>query len=317
MSLKVHLDPGHFSATYNNSTTNRAYYESAAMWKLTQYLKQALESKGIEVSVSRTNINSNPGLYDRGFGAKGCDVFLSLHSNASGTEKTDYPVVIRGYDKKEADNLGLQLAKIIQSTIGTRQNGRTMTKRGNNGEYYGVLRGARAAGLTYYYIVEHSFHTNTYATNWLLNDNNLKLLAEKEAEVIANYFGVKNNNNTDKKEDAAAPVVETPVQIGDNLYRVRKSWADAASQIGAFKNLKGAKKACKVGYTVYDCNGNAVYSNTKTADTQVRKTNEQIAKEVIQGKWGNGNVRKTKLAEAGYNYSSIQKLVSKLLGLFK
>lgn len=43
-------------------------------------------------------------------------------------------------------------------------------------------------------------------------------------------------------------------------YRVRKSWLDASSQIGAYENLQNAKKACKAGYTVYDWNGNAVYS---------------------------------------------------------
>lgn len=43
-----------------------------------------------------------------------------------------------------------------------------------------------------------------------------------------------------------------------------------------------------------------------------KKSNEEIAKEVIQGKWGNGAVRKKKLTEAGYNYSVIQALVNKM-----
>lgn len=43
------------------------------------------------------------------------------------------------------------------------------------------------------------------------------------------------------------------------LYRVRKSWADPKSQLGAFASLDNAKKACKAGYTVYDNNGKAVY----------------------------------------------------------
>lgn len=47
----------------------------------------------------------------------------------------------------------------------------------------------------------------------------------------------------------------------DQLYRVRKSWDDAKSQIGAFKTLENAKKACKAGYTVYDNAGKAVYTN--------------------------------------------------------
>lgn len=44
-----------------------------------------------------------------------------------------------------------------------------------------------------------------------------------------------------------------------------------------------------------------------------KKSNEQIANEIIQGKWGNGDARKQKLAAAGYNYSEIQKIVNRKL----
>lgn len=40
------------------------------------------------------------------------------------------------------------------------------------------------------------------------------------------------------------------------------------------------------------------------------KSNVQIAKEVIDGKWGNGGERRSKLVEAGYNYDVIQELVN-------
>lgn len=44
-----------------------------------------------------------------------------------------------------------------------------------------------------------------------------------------------------------------------------------------------------------------------------KKTVEQIAKEVIDGKWGNGATRKKKLEEAGYNYVEVQQKVNELL----
>lgn len=47
--------------------------------------------------------------------------------------------------------------------------------------------------------------------------------------------------------------------------------------------------------------------------TAVKKSNEEIAKEVVTGKWGNGNTRKTALTKAGYDYKTIQTLVNKLL----
>ena len=43
------------------------------------------------------------------------------------------------------------------------------------------------------------------------------------------------------------------------LYRVRRSWAEAASQVGAYANLEYAKRACVQGYYVFDENGKVVY----------------------------------------------------------
>lgn len=44
-----------------------------------------------------------------------------------------------------------------------------------------------------------------------------------------------------------------------------------------------------------------------------KKSNEEIATEVIQGKWGNGGERKNKLTKAGYDYRAIQNLVNQKL----
>ena len=47
--------------------------------------------------------------------------------------------------------------------------------------------------------------------------------------------------------------------------------------------------------------------------TTAKKSELEIAKEVILGKWGNGTERRSRLTAAGYNYASIQKQVNKLL----
>lgn len=44
-----------------------------------------------------------------------------------------------------------------------------------------------------------------------------------------------------------------------------------------------------------------------------RKSVTEVAKEVIAGKWGNGNDRKNKLEAAGYNYNQVQAEVNRLL----
>lgn len=48
------------------------------------------------------------------------------------------------------------------------------------------------------------------------------------------------------------------------LYRVRKSWDNVASQLGAYASLENAKAACKTGYSVFDENGKVVYPVAET-----------------------------------------------------
>lgn len=47
-------------------------------------------------------------------------------------------------------------------------------------------------------------------------------------------------------------------------------------------------------------------------EVPAKKTNDEIAREVLKGLWGNGNARKEALTKAGYNYSEIQKIVNEL-----
>ena len=55
------------------------------------------------------------------------------------------------------------------------------------------------------------------------------------------------------------------------------------------------------------------YCDYVNNDDSNKKSNYDIATEVIQGRWGNGAVRKKKLTEAGYDYTAIQKIVNERL----
>ena len=90
------------------------------------------------------------------------------------------------------------------------------------------------------------------------------------------------------KKTTFAPAKHT--SSSKQLYRVRKAWDQPKTQLGAFTVLEYAKKGCKPGYAVYDEKGHEVYSNKKSVT--------DIAREVIQGNWGNGAERKTKLSGA-------------------
>ncbi|MDV5977138.1 N-acetylmuramoyl-L-alanine amidase [Streptococcus canis] len=102
-----------------------------------------------------------------------------------------------------------------------------------------------------------------------------------------------------------------PSTGGSSLYRVRKSWADAKSQKGAFRNLENAKKCANAnpGYSVYDANGNSVYPVASTP----LKSVDTLAREVIAGNWGKGQDRVKRLTSAGYDYNAVQDRVNEIL----
>lgn len=240
--MKICLDAGHYG-NYNQGV-NKNYYEAKAMWEITNLQKKYLEEyEGVQVILTRADQNKDLALYDRGMKAKGCELFISNHSNACDTESVDYPVVIRAYDNKNnAEALGLELAKGIARVMGTKQTGRAWGKQGKNGEYYGVLRGARAAGAKHYYIIEHSFHTNKKACNWLLNKENLQRLAREQVNIIAKHYNLKKKHTTTNEQKTYT------VKVNTDTLNIR-------SGAGTNYPIKGTVKRGEV-YTIVETKGN-------------------------------------------------------------
>lgn len=96
--------------------------------------------------------------------------------------------------------------------------------------------------------------------------------------------------------------------VGDNL--TYHSMFAATSCPGDYLRARMQEIADKAN-AINSTNTN-VSTSQNTASTN-KKTNEQIADEVIAGKWGNGTERKAKLAAAGYDYSAVQNIVNQRL----
>lgn len=263
---KVCIDAGHYGK-YNASPANKAYYESIRMWRLHELLAAELRKRGVTVVVTRSNQAADLSLISRGKKAKGCDLFLSLHSNAVGSgvnESVDYPVayVLRpnartSIDEKAAE-IGLILAKVVQTTMGTTQPARTATRaassdRDGNGvkddEYYGVLEGARQMGVPAV-ILEHSFHTQTRATNWLLQDTNLQRLAVAEADAIAAWMGAKapaQTGSTSLPYQVRVSITDLNIRSGPGTGYAKKGYIKpGVYTITAEASGKGASKWLKL-----------------------------------------------------------------------
>lgn len=83
------------------------------------------------------------------------------------------------------------------------------------------------------------------------------------------------------------------------IYRVRKTWADASSQIGAYYELNNAINACKTGYKVFNSKGTVVYtltaststnnsttSSTSSTTSTTTKATSTSTKLTVDGLWG-------------------------------
>lgn len=198
----VCLDAGHYGK-YNRSPVVPEYYESDMNWKLHLLLKSELEARGITVTTTRANKDKDLEVTARGKAAKDADLFLSLHSNAASREAANWVVGIYFVDdncgeidensRKLAESLGKRVADVmgVGYQTYTKQSSADRDGDGCKDDYYGVLRGAHSVGTTGV-ILEHGFHTNTVNAKWLLEEANLCKLAQAEAVLIADWFGLKN-----------------------------------------------------------------------------------------------------------------------------
>lgn len=76
-------------------------------------------------------------------------------------------------------------------------------------------------------------------------------------------------------------------------------------------SVNGISGRVDMNYQVKELGGKL---KTSGGSTSSKKSNEEIANEVIAGKWGNGTDRKNRLTSAGYDYNAVQDIVNKKLG---
>lgn len=284
----ITIDPGHTKKV--NAGVIKGYYEGDAMYKLGKYLADALaEYQGVKIYSTRAE-NENPSLAERG--KKAIDtqskVFVSLHSNAtSDAETASYVCGFYSVKRKASEKLCGELVKAVADVMEektTAWSRGALTKKNTSGsDYYGVIRNSVAGNspVEHSFIIEHGFHTNRKECEFLMKDENLKAIAQAEAKVLAKYFNLKPKETT--------------------AYNV---------EIGPFKDKNTAENKLaelkKAGFT-----------NAKTVETKKIKTVEELAKEIINGIYGNGHAtREKKLAEEGwlefYTYQEIRTKVNEL-----
>ncbi len=185
--IKIMLDPGHGAGSQHN----RGFVggnEGDSNWAYHLILREELERRGFIVGTTRPRKTDDPSLAARGQAGRGYDLFLSLHTNATGTKSLAsgaeiYDDVNPSYSNK---NLALKLGNAIAKSQGIKLRGVFYRKLDNGTNWYGVLRNNEARNG---FLVEHCFHDNPSEIKYYVN--NYRKVAVASADALAEYYGMK------------------------------------------------------------------------------------------------------------------------------
>lgn len=138
-------------------------------------------------------------------------------------------------------------------------------------------------------------------------------------EVLAGAWG----NNPDRKKrleaagynyDAIQAIVNKKTSTPSKPAKLSNEKIAEQVIAGAWGN--GDDRKARLKAAGYDYKAVQAIVNNKVGRGTPRKSNEQVANEIIvgQGGWGTGDTRRKKLEAAGYNYSAVQSIINRKLG---
>jgi GH24 family phage-related lysozyme (muramidase) len=188
--------------------------------------------------------------------------------------------------KRKLSNNGLALIKQFE---GCRL---TAYKCQSSEQYYTIGYGHYGADVTQGMAI-----TQEQADNLLLKD------CDKFVEHVNTYMDKYNFNQN--QFDSLVSFAFNIGNINQLTNNGARSISEISSKIPEYCNSGGKKLAGLV---------TRRNKEKKLFDTPVSgQSITEIAQEVIAGKWGNGDERKSKLASAGYDYNTVQTEVNRLL----
>ena len=113
-----------------------------------------------------------------------------------------------------------------------------------------------------------------------------------------------------KSEISKTTTAPKATSNASGLYRVRKTWSDVSSQIGAFSSLNNAISACKNGYSVFDSNGSVVYPTSSSPSTDTKNNSEIYQVKLLDNlnirQTPNGKILQENGAKKGFVYTIVE-----------
>ena len=131
------------------------------------------------------------------------------------------------------------------------------------------------------YVESKGYRAGVYANaNWLKNELNMSDFDKDLSIWVAQY-------------KVSKPQIENP-----------DIW-----QYTSDGSISGISGRCDMNYLYNE----DIMKESGPADASDKRTVDELAQEVINGKWGDGEARKKKLEEAGYDYNAVQDRVNEML----
>jgi N-acetylmuramoyl-L-alanine amidase len=279
MAKLIAIDDGHGMATSGKRTpvfpsgsglkseTGNFMHENEFNRAVAKYLKAELERCGFKtLMVAPTDADDSlASRVQRANNAK-ATLYVSIHANANtgkwGTWGGCETLVSKSSESQ-------RIGKIIHKHL---MKGTPIRDRGvKDGSGLYVIKNTSMPAV----LVECAFMDNLTEAKMLLSDAFRKECAREIAMAICEAYKVTYKSATTSTPKPTTP--STP-STSQTVYRIRKSWSDVKSQIGAYTVLDSAKDLAKskTGYKVFDEKGNVVYDPTpvKQDDVwyRVRKT---------------------------------------------
>lgn len=281
---KIFIGVGHGGV--DSGARGNGFKESELNLAIALSCRDVLVAHGVEVKMSREK-DENDTLDEE---IKECNSYsptcaLDIHCNAGGGDGVEiFHSKSDGRDDALAQNVLNAIIEIGQNSRGLKT--KLITEGANKGkDWFGFIRQINAPAI----LVECAF-VDTKDVQIIDTAEEQKTMGIAIAKGILKTLGIA------YKETAKQSV----------LYKV---------QVGAYADKKNAEamldKLKKAGFSGIIVEVGS--AQKETAKVEPKKSVDEVAREVINGKWGNGSERKKRLEEAGYNYAEVQAKVNQLL----
>lgn len=224
---------------------------------------------------------------------------MELHLNAGGGTG---PEVYYKHNSKQGKALAAAISKSIATNLGLKDRG-AKTKLISGQDYFGCVREIKCMS----FLVETVFIDTKGDRDKVIYASGQEQCAKAIAAAVAKYYGLGR-----KETPKPAP---TPAPSPKPTPSPKKSNTEIAKEVIQGKWGNGAERKKRLEDAGYDYAAvqKEVERLLAKQKKPAKKSVDEVAREVIAGKWGNGAKRVYNLTKAGYNYVAVQKRVNEIL----